>query len=162
MLLGPGDELEISFLGAPDLDTVQRIRRDGKISMRILGEVHAANRTSVEFKEELATLFAPHLQIKEVTVVVRSNAGVFVSGAVLAPGKIEMSRPLTALEAVMEAGGFNMADADMSHVVVLRQVGGQRKEYVLNLAASLVGKGGKSFYLKPHDIVHVPSKKHWL
>ena len=162
MLLIPGDELEITFLGAPELSTTQRIRRDGRISLHILGEFHASGKTAGLLKEELVVLYSPHLQIKEATVIVRSSAHVFVSGAVLASGRIEMKRPLTALEAIMEAGGFNTVIADVRRVVVIRQTEDKRMEFALDLAAALSGEGTPPFYLKPNDIVHVPQKKHWL
>ncbi|MBL7077197.1 MAG: polysaccharide biosynthesis/export family protein [Kiritimatiellae bacterium] len=162
MTLAPGDELEISFLEAPDLNTIQRIRRDGRISLSILGDIEASEKTVGGLKEMLADLYAPHLQVREITVIVRSQTPVFVSGAVLAPGRIEMQRHMTALEAVMEAGGFDLEFAKLNGVVVIRHSEAGREEFLLDLGGVLEGKGGKPFYLKPNDIVHVPQRKPWL
>jgi polysaccharide export outer membrane protein len=73
-----------------------------------------------------------------------------------------MKRVLTALDAVMEAGGFDSDLADSGHVVVIRQTDTARQSFNLNLGAILEGKGGKSFYLEPNDIVHVPKRKPWF
>ena len=162
MTLAPGDELEISFLEAPDLNTVQKIRRDGRISLSILGDIEAIGKTVSGLKMMLADMYAPHLQVREITVIVRSQTPVFVSGAVLAPGRIEMQRHLTALDAVMEAGGFDLEFARLNGVVVIRHSETGRKEYLLDLGGVLEGKGGRPFYLKPNDIVHVPQRKPWL
>jgi polysaccharide export outer membrane protein len=162
MTLAPGDELEISFLEAPNLNTTQKIRRDGHISLNILGDIEASGKTVEGLKDMLADLYAPHLQISEMTVIVRSQTPVFVSGAVLAPGRIEMQRHLTALDAVMEAGGFDLEFAKLNGVVVIRHSKSGREEFLLDLGGVLEGKGGKPFYLKPNDIVHVPQRKPWL
>jgi polysaccharide export outer membrane protein len=162
MTLAPGDELEISFLGAPDLNTSQRIRRDGRISLSILGDIEASGRTVGGLKNMLADLYAPHLQVREITIIVRSQTPVFVSGAVMSPGRIEMQRHLSALEAVMEAGGFDLEFAKLDGVVVIRHSESGREEFLLDLGGVLSGKGGKPFYLEPNDIVHVPQRKPWL
>jgi protein involved in polysaccharide export with SLBB domain len=83
---------------------------------------------------------------------------VFVSGAVIHPGKIQSDHPMTALEAVMEAGGFNYDSANMKEVRVVREENGVFKHFTLNLKAVLQGKETKPFYLEPKDIIFVPER----
>jgi len=52
--LSPGDVLKLSFAEESDLDQVQRIRRDGKISLPFLGEVTAAGKRVIDPKESLS------------------------------------------------------------------------------------------------------------
>jgi polysaccharide export outer membrane protein len=157
--LQEGDVLKISFPGAPNLDSTQTVRRDGKITLALVGELVAVGRTPTELEQELLKLYSTQLVTKEVSVmVVSSSYAIFVSGAVLHPGKILAERPLTALEAIMEAGGFDNAKADMKAVKVVRQEGGGTKNYILNLKTILDGKSSESFYLKRSDIVYVPEK----
>ena len=85
-------------------------------------------------------------------------ASVYVSGAVFRPGKVVMERPLTALEAVMEAGGFDPTRAKLSDASVLRIENGKEHAYHINLQKMLEGEVEAPFYLRPFDIVHVPSK----
>jgi polysaccharide export outer membrane protein len=161
--LGEGDVLKISFPGAPNLDSTQTVRRDGKITLAVVGEISVIGRTPTELEQELLKLYSTQLVSKEVTVmVVSSSYAVFVSGSVLRPGKIMADRPLTALEAIMEAGGFDSAKADMSAVKVVRQEEGGTKNYVLNLRLILDGKSSEPFYLKRSDIVYVPEKFSWF
>jgi protein involved in polysaccharide export with SLBB domain len=88
---------------------------------------------------------------------------VFVTGAVLRPGKILADRPLTVLEAVMEAGGADFARANLKEVVVVRRVeGGQTANFRVNLRDTLNGRRSEPFYLKPSDIVYVPEKFNWF
>jgi len=100
---------------------------------------------------------------KEVSVtVVSSTFSVFVSGAVVRPGKVTSDHPLTALEAVMEAGGFDRTKADMRAVVVTRQEANQYKNYTVDLKSVLDGKSTEPFYLKPADVVYVPELFSWF
>jgi polysaccharide export outer membrane protein len=158
-----GDALKISFPGTPNLDTMQTVRRDGRITMSIVGEVMAAGLTPAELEKELLKLYSSQLISKEVSVtVVSSSFAVYVSGAVSRPGKIMSDRPISALEAIMEAGGFDNAKADMKAVVVIRREEGQTKNYTLNLKLVLEGKQSEQFYLKPFDIVYVPERFSWF
>lgn len=158
-----GDVLKISFPGAPNLDTAQTVRRDGKITLVMVGEISVIGRTPPELEQELLKLYSTQLVSKEVTVmVVSSSYAVFVAGAVLRPGKILADRPLTALEAIMEAGGFDRAKADMSAVKVVRQEGGGTKNYTIDLKLVLEGKSSAPFYLKRSDIIYVPEKFSWF
>lgn len=161
--LQEGDALKISFPGAPNLDSAQTIRRDGKITLAMVGEISAIGRTPTELEQELLKLYASQLVSKEVTVMVTSSSyAVFVSGAVLRPGKISVDRPITALEAIMEAGGFDTAKADLRAVKVVRQEEGGTKNYTINLKLILDGKSSEPFYLKRSDIIFVPEKFSWF
>ncbi len=161
--LREGDILKISFPGSPNLDTTQPIRRDGKISLQLVGEVQAAGLTPSDLENQLVNLYASQLVSKQVTVEVESSAfPVYVTGSVLRPGKITSNHPMTALEAVMEAGGFDYTKADLRHVTVIRQEENGTKNHVLDLKSVMDGKTGEPFYLKPADIVYVPERFQWF
>lgn len=160
-----GDVLKIAFPGTPSLDTTQpvAVRRDGRITLPIVGEVVAAGLTPADLEKELVKLYSSQLVSKEVSVsVVSSTFAVYVSGAVGHPGKITSDRPISALEAIMEAGGFDNAKADMKAVVVIRREGEQTKRYTLNLKLVLDGQQSEQFFLKPFDIVYVPERFSWF
>ncbi len=157
-----GDVVKIAFPGAPNLDSTQPVRRDGRITLSVVGEVVAAGLAPSELEKQLSELYASQLTSKEVTVTVLSSAfSVFVNGAVLRPGKITSDRPISALEAIMEAGGFNDTKANMRAVTVIRNEDGRTKNYTLDLKLVLEGKQSEPFYLKASDIVYVPEKFSW-
>ena len=163
IILREGDVLKLSFPGTPSLDTTPQIRRDGKIALSMVGEVTAAGMTPAELEKEIIRLYSSQLISKEVTVtVVSSSFPVFVTGAVVRPGKILSDHPITALEAIMEAGGFDYTKANLGEVRVIRNEGGRVKNYTLNLKLVLLGKQSAPFYLKPSDIVYVPEKFSWF
>jgi len=159
ILLREGDTVKISFPASPNLDATQQIRRDGKITLSLVGEVAAAGLTTAELQQKLLKLFAPQISSKEVTVVLQSSSfPVFVTGSVIRPGKISSDHPLTALEAVMEAGGFDYTTANLKAVKIIRNENGTMKNYKVNLKNVLDGKDNQPFYLKPDDIIYVPER----
>jgi polysaccharide export outer membrane protein len=163
LVLNEGDTLQISFPGAPNLNTTQKIRRDGRITLPVVGEFTAAGLTPSEMEKKLLELYANELVQKEVAVTVESSSfPVFVTGAVLRPGKVVTDRPISALEAVMEAGGFDYSKANLKSVTVIRQENGQVKHFYVNLKAIMNGHQGDTFSLKPLDILYVPERFTWF
>ncbi len=166
LTLREGDIVKITFPGAPDLNPPEplQIRRDGKITLPIIGEVMAADRTPSDLQNSLIGLYSKQIQSKEVVVtVISSSFSVFVDGAVLHSGKITVNHPLTILEAVMEAGGFDYNKANTEKVSVIRKQEGADKYtyYTVNLKAVIAGKRNDLFYLQPGDMVHVPERFAW-
>lgn len=159
MNLREGDALKITFPGSPTLDATTTIRRDGKISLQLVGEVDASGMTPSALEKKLVDLYASQISSKQVTVeVVSSSLSVYVTGMVLRPGKVLSDHPITALEAVMEAGGFDYSKANLKNVTVIRQEGNVMKNYRLNLKDVLEGRTHQPFNLKPDDIVYVPER----
>ena len=157
--LTEGDAVSITFPGSPNLNTAQKIRRDGKIELQVVGELMAAGKTPGELQKEILGLYKDQLVIKEVLVTAQTSTfPVFVTGAVTHPGKVLADRPISALEALMEAGGFDISKANMKKVTVLRNDAGQLKRYVLDMKSVLEGHSKQLFYLRPNDIVYVPEK----
>ena len=162
-VLREGDVLKISFPGSPNLNNVQQVRTDGKITLPLVGEVQAAGMSPGDLQQKLMDLYAPQLASKEVTVDVQSSSfPVYVTGAVLHPGKILSNHPITALEAIMEAGGPDYTKANLKNVSVIRQEGHQTKNYNLNLKRIMDGQVSEPFYMKPSDIIFVPEKFSWF
>jgi protein involved in polysaccharide export with SLBB domain len=161
--LREGDVLKISFPANATLNTTQTIRRDGMISMPLIGEVKAAGKTPKQLEADLVDLYSTQLLSKEVTVEVQSSTfPVYVSGSVLRPGKVMSDHPITALEAVMEAGGYDNTKANLKGVTIIRHEGNSTRNYIVNLKRVVDGKSSESFYLKPGDIVIVPERFSWF
>ena len=162
MLLREGDTINISIPGSSTLDTTQQIRTDGKIVLPLIGEVTAAGMTPEDLQNQLLKLYQPQVAAKQVIVTIQSpNIPVYVTGAVLRPGPIAVNHPISALDAIMEAGGFDFTKASLRTVVVVRQEKDGTVRYKLNLKKAWAGSPGQPFYLKPYDIVYVPERFTW-
>jgi polysaccharide biosynthesis/export protein len=161
LVLQEGDTVKIDFPGSPTLDTVQAIRRDGKITLELIGEYDAAGKTPAAMEADLKKLYGSQLLNSEVSVTVQSSAfAVYVMGAVDRPGKIISERPLTPLEALIEAG-ISDSKSNLKAVQIIRtDAAGHTEKFKINLYKVLHSETGQMppFALKPYDIINVPER----
>lgn len=162
LVLREGDSLHIQFAGAPSFDSTQSIRRDGKITLNMVGEIKAAGLTPQGLEKELLKDYASQLVIKQVTVTVQSSVfTIFITGAINRPGILTSERVLTPIEALIEAG-IDPIKSNLKSVAVIRErPNGVNERYRLNLSKILHGKPFPPFVLQPGDIVYVPEKFSW-
>ncbi len=156
----PGDTLRITFPGATSMNSAQAVQPNGTIALPLGGSMEARGKTTAEIEKALLELYGNQLVIKEVTVGLES-AGfpVLVSGAVLKPGRVQSTRSMTVLEAIVEAGGFIEGRADMKRVAVVRlEKDGTTRTLVVNLREALSGKSTESLYVRPSDVINVPER----
>jgi polysaccharide export outer membrane protein len=153
--LAAGDVIRVSYPGAPEFNQSLRIQADGNIGLPMVGSVAGSGRSPSALQAALSTMYAPHLNDPTVFVSLEQPAAsVYVSGEVGNPGKVLLVRPTTALEAVMEVGGFSKL-ANPKKVYVIRNEGGSQKRYVLNLGDPLRGNESRAFYLRAYDVIYV-------
>ena len=158
-VLQPGDVINIKFFYNPELNEVVTIRPDGKISLQLIDEVVAAGLTSSELDGILTEKYSTKLRHVDVAVIVKEFAGqqVYIGGEVNSAGPVPISGRLTALQAILQAGGYKEA-AELRSVVVLRNQGTQYPLFMtLNLQEDLTTyTSHNDIFLKPYDIVFVP------
>lgn len=160
--LKEGDVVKVTFPGVPGMDTQQAVRQDGRITLPIIGEYVVVGKTTDGLSKELREQYDSQLISKEVNVTLLSSAcTVYVTGAVLRPGKIVSDRKLSAFEAIMETGGY-APNANLKEVLVLREENGQNHTYTVNLQDAMNGNQSAPFYLKPFDKIIVPVKFNWF
>jgi polysaccharide export outer membrane protein len=157
-VLAPGDVIDVKFLYNPELDDTQRVRPDGKISLKLIGDVAVQGKDLHALQQELNQLYTAELRKPSVTVTAKTlrNNKVYVGGEVNKPGDIEIAGRLTALEAIGQAGGFKTDTAEAHNVVIIRTRYGKHYGTTIDLAEALSGKEMQPFYLRPGDVVHVP------
>jgi len=161
--LREGDVIRIAFPGTPTLDVQQAIRRDGRVTLTMLGEMRVVGLSPLELEKQLMEKYASQLVSKEVSVtVVASSYSVYVTGAVISQGEVKADQPLTVLEAIMKGGGFDFARANTRAVSVVRNENGVNKKYTIDLQKILDGEQSEPFYLLPADVVYVPIKFRWF
>ena len=161
--LSEGDVVKIIFPDASNLNTTAKIRRDGTITLPAVGEIHVVGLTSGELEKVLVTKYADQIVSKEINVSIESSTfQVYVIGAVMHPGKILSDRPLTALEAILEAGGVDFSRANLKEVNINRNTQGHLEHFKVNLQDVLSGKSTEAFNLRPNDILFVREKFSWF
>ncbi len=153
-VLYPGDEIEIATPTASELTRTQRIGPDGRISLPLVGQIMAADRTIAEVEADASDAFASQLRrpVVEITLKTAGPIRVWVGGEVRTPGMIEMNGDLDAYQAVIQAGDF-LPTARQNEVALIRRgPGGVR----MMRAVDLRPRRGEVIALRRGDIIFVP------
>jgi polysaccharide export outer membrane protein len=132
--LTAGDVLDIQYRYTPEFNQTLLVQPDGYISLEIGGDVKVAGRTLQEVRSLILAKARLRLESPEVIVVLKEfqKPYVVVAGEVNQPGKIELREKLTALQAVLLAGGMKET-AKSSQILVFKRLNGDTAEVkVLN------------------------------
>lgn len=160
--IAAGDEIEVRQFFNPELNDRLLVRPDGKIALQLIGDYQAAGKTSEEMRTELTDLYKKQVKTPEITVVVRTfgSREVFVGGEVERAGVIAFNRPVTAMRAVMEAGGFRNT-ARLSEVVIARRnPDGTPRIFKVDLKSFIENSDpAQDPVLEPYDLVFVPRSR---
>jgi protein involved in polysaccharide export with SLBB domain len=152
--LSPGDTIKVTFAENSDLDQTQKIRRDGKVSLPILGEVQAAGKRVIDFQNQLSSLYDEHLDNSQVLVILEGTANVIISGFAKNPGKIAFDRPTTVYQAIMEAGGVSDYGS-LSNIHLTRIINGVQRTESLNLRPAIRGQPIQPEYVQDGDVIYI-------
>ena len=153
--LSPGDTIKVSFADQSIPDQTQKIRRDGKVSVPLLGELTAAGKRIADFQNELVSLYESQLENSEVLVTLESGAAsVIVSGFVNKPGKIDFDRPKTVFQAIMESGGVSDYGS-LSNIHLTRIINGEQHTETINLRPTIHGNPTLPKYVQDGDVIYI-------
>src|SRR6266480_2607142 len=153
--LSPGDALKISYADQTIPDQTQKIRRDGKVSLPLIGEVTAAGKRIIDFQNELVSLYEPQLETSGVLVTLESGSvGVVVSGFVNKPAKLSFDRPTTVFQAIMEAGGVSDYGS-LRNIHLTRIINGEQRTETINLRPAVHGQPTKPKYVQDGDVIYI-------
>lgn len=153
-VLYPGDEIEIATPTAAELTRTQRIGPDGRISLPLVGQIMAADRTIAEVERDASDAFASQLRrpVVEITLKTAGPLKVWVDGEVRTPGVFDMAGDIDAWQAVIQAGGF-LPTARQGEVALIRRgPGGVRMMRAIDLRP----RRGEVIALRRGDIIFVP------
>jgi polysaccharide export outer membrane protein len=154
--LGAGDKLRVEVYREAQLSQSLQVRPDGKITLPLVGDVTASGRTAAELRDSLTASLKEYVTNPVVTVIVveATAAQIFVMGEVTNPGVQVMQGPLTALQALAQAGGFKEF-ADTGDIRILRKGTTGLQTIDFNYKDAIKGKV-EPFYLEPGDTIVVP------
>ena len=153
--LSPGDTIKVAFAENNDLDQTQKIRRDGKVSLPIIGEVQAGGKRVIDFQHQLSSIYDEHLDNPEVLVTIEGGtATAIVSGFASNPGKVEFDRPTTVYQAVMQSGGVSDYGS-ASNIHLTRIINGQQLTETVNLRPTIHGEPTRPTYVQDGDVIYV-------
>ena len=133
------------------------ISASGNIEMPVIGTVRAAGLTKEQLSQSLIQKLAPY--VKDPSVLIRFlQYNINVLGEVKNPGaKPFVTERVTLIDAVSAAG--DLTDfGRRENVLVIREQGGKRSYYSIDLRSGSVFQS-PGYYLQPNDIVYVSPNK---
>ncbi|MHB8285644.1 MAG: polysaccharide biosynthesis/export family protein [Caulobacteraceae bacterium] len=157
--LYPGDVLDVAAPSAPELARTVTVQPDGRISLPLIRPVMAADRSIAQLEAELTQAYSSQLVRPQIDVDVKTATPlrVFVGGEVGKPGVYDMPGDITALQAVLMAGGFNNTGQDKNVVIIRRGVDGRPMMRHADLhAAVFQADRTDQVPLRRFDIIYVP------
>src|SRR2546423_4897456 len=121
--LQPGDVLEVQYRYSPEFNQTVTVQPDGYITLEVGGDLKVAGFTIEETRQAILRQASKRLQDPVATIVLKEFQKPYfvVAGEVATPGKIEMRERVTAIQAIMLAGGMKET-AKSSQVVVFRKI----------------------------------------
>ena len=172
--LGPGDRLDVEFIGESATRTTVEVGPDGKIYFYLLPGLDVWGLTLPQAKDLIAEKSQLYMKKKqEVGITLRSvgSKRVWLLGRLHSPGVYPMTGPMTLLEAIAEAGGPMPQLTDMQS---LAAQGGAARNDAADLRRSFVLRHGQllpvnfsklldegdlsqNIYLQADDFVYLPS-----
>ena len=161
--LQPGDVLEVQFRYSPEFNQTVTVQPDGYVSLEIGGDIKVAGMTVEQTRLAILRKASTRLQDPVATVILKEFQKPYfvVAGEVTAPGKIEMRERVTAIQAIMLAGGLKEG-AKASQIVVFRKLNYSdlAEVKVLNLKSiRRTSDLENDLTLQPGDMIFVPRDK---
>ncbi|HEY3025896.1 MAG TPA: polysaccharide biosynthesis/export family protein [Pyrinomonadaceae bacterium] len=131
----PGDVLEVQYRYSPEFNQTMMVQPDGYVSLQVGGDVKVGGKNVEQVRQLILQKVSERLKDPEATVILKEFQKPYfvVAGEVVQPGKIEMRERVTALQAIMLAGGMKES-ARSSQILLFRKINSDTAEVkVLNL-----------------------------
>ena len=156
LLLGPGDELEITVYGAPDLSGRTRISEMGNITMPLIGYVRVAGLSTSEAEAAIEAQLRQNKIVNDPQVSIYAkdftSSGISVAGEVAKPGFYSALGPHRLLDVLQLAGG--PTDRASNSVTISHR--GESEATTLTLSKNPAEMAASNVELRPGDTVVVP------
>jgi polysaccharide export outer membrane protein len=156
LVIGPGDDLDVTVYGAPDLSEHTRVSADGNISIPLIGYVRIAGLSSSEAEGAIEAKLRQDNIVNDPQVLVYvkeySSSGISVTGEVAKPGFYSALGPHRLFDVLQAAGG----PTDKAANKVLISHRGQEDATTLTISKDSAEIAASNVELQPGDTVVVP------
>jgi len=160
-IIGPGDQLQIFVWRNPELTQSVPVRPDGKISVPLVEDLPAANKTATQLAREIEAALSKFVRDPLVTVIVSNFQGVYqtqvrVVGQATDPKALPYRDNMTLLDVMIAVGGLTDFAAG-NRSTLIRTVDGQTSQATLRLE-DLIRDGDISANapVAPGDVIIIP------
>jgi polysaccharide export outer membrane protein len=160
-LIGAGDTLQINVWHNPENTLSVTVRPDGKITIPLVENMPASEKTSSQLARDVEKVLSKYLQDPIVTVIVTHFVGPFdeqirVIGQAAKPLALPYRNNMTVLDVMIAAGGITEFAAG-NKTRLIRKVNGVQQTYVVRLN-DLIKQGDitANVIMRPGDILVIP------
>jgi polysaccharide export outer membrane protein len=127
--LNPGDVIDVQYRYTPEFNQTVTVQPDGFVSLEIGGDLKIAGRNLTQVRALILSKARERLASPELNVILKEfqKPYVVVAGEVVTPGKVDLRERMTAIQALLLAGGFKDS-AKSSQVLVFRKLNADTAE----------------------------------
>jgi polysaccharide export outer membrane protein len=156
LVLGPGDEVDVTVYGAPDLSRHTRVSTDGNISMPLIGYVRVAGLSSTEAEAAIEAQLRRNNIVNDPQVSIYAkeytSSGISVAGEVVKPGFYSALGPHRLFDVLQAAGG--PTDKAANEAVISHR--DQEDATTVHISKDPAEMAASNVDLQPGDTVVVP------
>lgn len=157
--IGVPDLLKLTVWQHPEFTGPLLVRRDGKVSVPLMGDTQAEGLTPAELAERIRVALSQFIANPRVDVAVtemRSQVASVIGEGVLRSGTVDLQRNMRVIEAIAAMGGFSPF-AKKDRIRIIRNTPDGQVEYPFDYEAFLQGRNPASnILLAPGDTIVVP------
>jgi polysaccharide export outer membrane protein len=127
--LHTGDVIVLNYRYTPEFDQTVTVQPDGCVDLNVVGYIKVADMTMNQVHDRIVGIASKELNHPDLTITLKEfqQPYVVVAGEVDRPGKIDLRENITAMQAVMLAGGFKDSAKD-TQVILFRRINGDMAE----------------------------------
>jgi polysaccharide biosynthesis/export protein len=128
-MLHVGDVISLNYRYTPEFNQTVTVQPDGFVDLNIVGNIKVSGLTIAGLHDQIINQTSHRLNNPELTITLKEfqQPYVVVAGEVERPGKIDLRDNITALQAVMLAGGFRDSARD-TQVLLFRRINADTAE----------------------------------
>jgi polysaccharide biosynthesis/export protein len=157
-VIGPDDVLTVVFWREKDMSGDVTVRPDGRITLPLVNELHAAGLTPEELRVAIDEAASKYIEDPTATVQIKqiNSRRVYITGMVARGGPYVLSGPMTVLQLIATAGGV-LDWANEKNISIMRVENGTTRSIRFNYHDVRRGRNlHQNIELKPGDTVIVP------
>ncbi|GAB6162765.1 hypothetical protein JCM12298_19250 [Desulfothermus naphthae] len=156
-VIEPGDTLVIRFFYHPEINNVQTVRPDGKISLPFFQGLYVQGMTLEDLQKKLVALYSKYFVNPVITISFQTKATrtVFVAGEVTNGGEKSIPTNMTVAQ-ILALSGVRIRSAALDSVILLRRNKNGYKVYKID--ADFKSGKERDIFLAEGDILFVPRK----
>jgi polysaccharide export outer membrane protein len=124
-----GDVIALNYRYTPEFNQTVTVQPDGSVNLDIVGNVRVAGLSVDQVRQRVVDLASVRLNHPELSITLQQfeQPYVVVAGEVDHPGKLDLRDNITAMQAIMLAGGFKDSARD-TQVLLFRRINADEAE----------------------------------